>query len=94
MRRGLAWAAKLYPRSWRARYGAEFDALMEDVEPDWRELANVLGGALLMQLKNEVAYWKLAAVMAAIGALAATGISLDHLGGAGTSTSRHTDGSD
>jgi hypothetical protein len=42
MRAWIALAAKLYPRRWRERYGAEFDALMEDVEPDGRELANVL----------------------------------------------------
>jgi capsular polysaccharide biosynthesis protein len=76
MRRWIALSAKLYPRRWRERYGVEFDALMEDVEPDWRELANVLGGALKMQMKSETAYWKLAAVMAAIGAVMALGVSL------------------
>jgi hypothetical protein len=76
MRPWIALAAKLYPRRWRERYGAEFDALMEDVEPDGRELANVLGGALKMQLKSETAYFKLAAVLGAIGAVAALGVSL------------------
>ena len=76
MRWWIAFGARLYPRRWRARYGPEFDALMEDVEPDWRELANVWGGALKMQMKSETAYWKLAGVMAAIGAVAALGISV------------------
>ena len=76
MRPWIAIAAKLYPRRWRERYGAEFDALMQDVEPDWREFANVLGGAMKMQLRSETAYWKLAAVMAAIGAVVALGVSL------------------
>jgi hypothetical protein len=76
MRWWIAFGAKLYPRRWRERYGAEFDALMEDVEPDWRELANVLGGALKMQIRSETAYWKLAAVMAAVGAVVALGLSL------------------
>jgi hypothetical protein len=76
MRRLIACVAKLYPWRWRERYGAEFDALMEDVDADWRELANVLGGALKMQLKSERAYWKLAATMAAIGAIVGLGVSL------------------
>src|SRR5205085_2194104 len=76
MRRWIGLAAKLYPRQWRARYGAEFDALMEDVEPDWTELTNVLGGAVKMQLKRETAYLKLAAVLAVIGAMVGLGVSL------------------
>ena len=76
MRRWIGLAAKLYTRQWRARYGAEFDALMEDVEPDWAEFVNVLGGAVQMQLKNETAYLKLAAVLAVIGAVAGLGVSL------------------
>jgi hypothetical protein len=75
MRRLLALSAKLYPRAWRERYGAEFDALMEDVEPDWQELANILGGAVKMQMKSSTAYLKLAAAMAVLGALAALGVS-------------------
>jgi uncharacterized protein involved in exopolysaccharide biosynthesis len=66
----------LYPRRWRERYGAEFDALMEDVEPDWQEFANVLGGALKMQMRSETAYLKLAAVLGVIGVIVALGASL------------------
>jgi hypothetical protein len=76
MRPWIALAAKLYPQRWRVRYGAEFDALMQDVEPDCREFANVLGGAIKMQLTSETAYFKLAAAMAAVGAVVALGISL------------------
>lgn len=76
MRGWLALSAKLYPRPWRERYGPEFDALMEDVEPDWCELVNVLGGALKMQMRTETAYLKLAAVMAGIGGIVALGVSL------------------
>src|SRR5690349_9999633 len=76
MRPWIALAAKLYPRQWRERYGAEFDALMEDVEPDGWEFANVLGGALKMQLTSETAYFKLAAVLGVIGAVVALGVSL------------------
>jgi hypothetical protein len=31
MNRLARWLARLYPRQWRARYGPEFDALLEDV---------------------------------------------------------------
>ncbi len=75
MRTWIALAAKLYPRHWRDRYGPEFDALIEDTNPDWCELANVLGGAMKMQLKSGT-YWKLAVAMAAAGALAALAVSL------------------
>jgi len=30
--------AGLYPRQWRARYGREFDALLEDVNLTWRAI--------------------------------------------------------
>jgi uncharacterized protein involved in exopolysaccharide biosynthesis len=45
-------AARLYPRCWRQRYGREFDALLEDVEPGWRELIDVATGALKMQIRT------------------------------------------
>lgn len=75
MRRWIALAAKLYPRSWRERYGVEFDALMEDVEPDWRELADVLGGALMTRMTNELRSLKLVVTMAVAGAILAGGVS-------------------
>ena len=34
MRLVIRFAAKLYPRSWRERYGAEFDALLDDIGAD------------------------------------------------------------
>ena len=33
MRRWILLAANLYPRAWRVRYGEEFQALLEDVDP-------------------------------------------------------------
>ena len=73
MRRWLALSAKLYPRAWRQRYGVEFDALMEDVEPGWRQFADVLGGAVRMQMKSQTAYLKLVGAMAVMGAVVAAG---------------------
>lgn len=75
MKRLLFFAARLYPRSWRRRYGAEFDALLEDVNPTLSELFNVLGGALKMQLARGNLYWKLGAALAIAGAAVAAIVS-------------------
>ncbi|HEY1758886.1 MAG TPA: hypothetical protein VGG72_26170 [Bryobacteraceae bacterium] len=66
----FAW---LYPRSWRARYGAEFSALLEDVRPDGRTAVNVLTGALAMQVRSWKS-WKIFAASAVFGAVVATGL--------------------
>src|SRR2546430_670518 len=68
MRTLIRFAAWLYPRSWRERYGVEFDALLEDVRPGWRELLNVLKGALAMQIRH---FGPMAAGFAVAGALVA-----------------------
>ena len=45
-------AASLYPAWWRARYGPEFDALLEDVNPGAGTFVNIVKGALLMQFSR------------------------------------------
>jgi hypothetical protein len=45
--------ARLYPSPWRRRYGAEFEALLEDRELKWRDVLDVFMGALKMQ----VSFW-------------------------------------
>jgi hypothetical protein len=42
--------AMLYPASWRARYGAEFEALLDDVSPSSRQALDVFLGAMSMQI--------------------------------------------
>jgi hypothetical protein len=42
--------ASLYPRSWKQRYGAEFNALLEDLNPRWWVALDVLKGAATMQM--------------------------------------------
>ena len=44
----------LYPAAWRDRYAIEFEALLEDIRPGWTVLADVVKGALVMQLENTV----------------------------------------
>jgi LPS O-antigen subunit length determinant protein (WzzB/FepE family) len=54
----------------------EFDALMEDVEPDWREFADILGGAVKLQMQSETAYLMLIGATAVLGVIASAGLSL------------------
>ena len=51
MKRLAAGLARLYPRQWRVRYGKEFGALLEDANLTWRDLLDVIIGALRMQMK-------------------------------------------
>ena len=74
MRGLIRFLSRLYPTAWRERYGAEFAALLEDVEPDWRTLLDIVKGALEMRMGT----WNLATISATtglIGALVALGVS-------------------
>jgi len=53
----------------------EFQALLEDVNPGWREFTDVLRGAVKMQMTNAATCWKLAGGLAVVGAIAATAVS-------------------
>jgi hypothetical protein len=50
MKRAMRLMARLYPSSWRKRYGSEFDALLEDSKPSAHDAFDVLYGALKMQM--------------------------------------------
>jgi hypothetical protein len=50
MRALTRWAMRLYPRWWRDRYGAEFEALLEDSESG--ATLDVVKGALVMQAQT------------------------------------------
>lgn len=52
MKRLIDFFAKLYPKWWRDRYGAEFDALLEDAGANARTAFNVCSGAFLMRLRT------------------------------------------
>src|SRR4029077_18495193 len=56
-------AGWLYPASWRRRYGIEFEALLEDTGRHWRDVLDVLLGALKMQLTS----WTLGKIAAGFG---------------------------
>jgi len=48
----MKFLARLYPRQWRERYGEEFSALLEDIEPGWRDSIDIVKGALVMQMSG------------------------------------------
>jgi hypothetical protein len=70
MRQLIRWTARLYPAIWRERYGGELDALIEDIQPQWKDLFNVLLGALRMQMTTWN-YLKILGAVALVGALVA-----------------------
>ena len=71
----MRWAVLLYPAAWRERYGAEFEALLEDVGPSGGDLWNVVRGAMAMQMTTWN-FGKLLAACALAGAVLAGGWSL------------------
>lgn len=66
MRRLVRLVARLYPPAWRHRYAREFEALIDDLEPGWRELFDVMIGAITMQVRT----LGIPAILAVAGALA------------------------
>jgi hypothetical protein len=76
MKRYLRWAARLYPRAWRERYEAEFDALLDDVRPSWRDAGDILLGAAKVHLTKGDSFLRFAAFMGAAGLLLGAAASL------------------
>src|ERR1017187_3405692 len=70
MKRLVRWAVRLYPAAWRARYGVEMEALLEDVGPGGGDLWDIVRGALFMQMTS-LNFWKILAGCALAGVLAA-----------------------
>jgi len=66
--------ARLYPAPWRAKYGAEFDALLTDSRADWRAALNVVIGALKMQFTTW-GYGRFAIAGILIGIIASAGVA-------------------
>jgi hypothetical protein len=52
MRRLARLLARLYPCQWRARYGEEFEALLEDASLRSRDVFGVLAAAFEMRMKT------------------------------------------
>jgi len=75
VRRWIGWASRLYPAAWRRRYRTEFDALLDDSPLRWRDLADVLRGALIMRMTSWRTYGRAAAVAGVAGAIMAAAVS-------------------
>src|SRR5438309_3584259 len=54
MRTLIRWAARLYPPAWRNRYAAEFDALLDDISPSFRDVCDVLGDVLRVRATTSI----------------------------------------
>jgi hypothetical protein len=52
MTRLLRFAVSLYPARWRARYGRELEALLDDIDPGWPDVWNVVYGGLTMRMQS------------------------------------------
>jgi hypothetical protein len=52
VKRWIRLGANLYPKAWRIRYGAEFEALLDDVGVSARIVLDVVKGAILMQVRQ------------------------------------------
>src|SRR5580658_6290381 len=70
MKQFIRFIAKLYPRSWRERYGAEFQALLDDahvgnIAADARIAGDVFTGAMIMRVQR----WKRFGLGALLGAV-------------------------
>jgi hypothetical protein len=65
---------RLYPAEWRQRYGAEFEAMLEDVPPGWSAHFDLFKGAIRMQLSIP-SFPKLALMLSLAGLLTGLGAS-------------------
>jgi len=74
MKRILKLFARLYPSAWHDRYGAEFDALLEDGHATARNAVDVLLGAMKMQMTTG-SFWRIALACSFAGLLGAFAIS-------------------
>jgi hypothetical protein len=54
MRTLIRWAARLYPATWRNRYAAEFNALLDDISPSLGDLCGVLGDVLRVRATTSI----------------------------------------
>jgi hypothetical protein len=65
---------RLYPAQWRRRYGAEFEAMLEEVPPGWSAAFELLKGAIRMQFSIP-SFPKLALMLSVTGLLAGFAVS-------------------
>ena len=74
MKRILKLLARLYPAQWRDRYGAEYEALLEEATPRVRDVFDISWGAFKMQITTW-SFLRIVLVCMLGGAVAAVGLS-------------------
>jgi hypothetical protein len=74
MRRILKMLARLYPAAWRERYGAEYEALLDDATPRARDGFDVFWGAMKMRMTAR-SFVRILLVCSLVGMLGAVGLS-------------------
>jgi uncharacterized protein involved in exopolysaccharide biosynthesis len=52
MKRSVKLASRFYPAAWRKRYATEFEAMLDQVDADWKDVFDILKGALTMQFSS------------------------------------------
>jgi hypothetical protein len=90
MKRLLRLAARLYPAAWWDRYGVEFQALLDETKPRWRDIVDVLNGGLRMRLKRAHPALTVAVfgIVGALGAGATAFSTAERFASTGTMTVR------
>ncbi len=74
MNRLAKWMMRLYPATWRARYGDEMDALLADSGADAKTIADLLTGGIRMRF-SKGSFLKLAVGLGVAGMLIGLGAS-------------------
>jgi hypothetical protein len=74
MKRLLHFLARVYPRSWRERYETEFAALLDDAQPRWFDIFDLLKGGLAMRVMSS-RISVMAVIFALAGGMVALGVS-------------------
>jgi len=74
MNKWVRLVARLYPASWRQRYGTEFNALLDDSHSGWRDVADVFLGAVKMQM-SMWSYRNVAVACGLAGLILAAGLA-------------------
>jgi len=90
MRRLLRLAAHVYPAAWRDRYGAEFQALLDETKPGWGDILDVLNGGLQMRFRHThpAVTGAVFGIICAVGAAAITFTVANRFASTGTMTVR------
>jgi hypothetical protein len=74
MKRAIQFLARLYPRSWRNRYGDEFDALLGDFPVGWGTLLDVISQGIKLHGATPF-FWACSAALSMLGFIAGIAIS-------------------